>query len=61
MKERIVSMKTWIDVVESQKPKKDMQPPYFTKEGWVVLALVAMCGGVIGAVLFNLMMSPFTK
>lgn len=54
-------MKTWIDVVESQKPKKDMQLLYFTKEGWVVLALVAMCGGVIGAVLFNLMMSPFTK
>lgn len=54
-------MKTWIDVVESQKPKKDMQLPYFTNEAWLILAGLGVVGGVVGCVLYSLLLTPFCK
>lgn len=55
-------MKTWIDVVESQKPKKDMQMPYFTNEAWLFIFLsLGFFMGVAGAILYTMMLMPFVK
>ena len=53
-------MKTWIDVVESQKPKKDMQLPYFTKEGWVLI-FAGVAGVIIGIAIHAAIIMPFCK
>jgi hypothetical protein len=41
--------------------KRETHLPYFTKEGWILLAFLGMISGMFGALMFVLMISQFLK
>ena len=54
-------MKTAGDLLK-EIHQKETQLPYFTKEGWILLIVaLAAIGGIIGATMHFLMISPFLK
>ena len=41
--------------------QKETQLPFFTKEGWLLLAGIGAIGGIIGATVYIIIISPFLR
>jgi hypothetical protein len=55
-------MKTSGDLLNECNRKDKMQLPFFTEEGWwAILLTTGFISGMLGAMYYAYMLSPFTK
>ena len=55
-------MKSSGDLLDECNRKDTMQLPFFTVKGWLAIMLaIAFTGGIMGAMYYAYVLSPFTK